>query len=229
MAAGIFGIIVARGGSKGLPGKNVRLLAGKPMVAWTVEAALAAQRLDRVVVSTDDAVIAEAARLAGAEVPFLRPAHLAGDTASVVDAIFHAIDNLGEQPEWVVLLQATSPLRLAGDIDACIDLCLSRDAPAVASISLAAKSPYWMVTLDDQGHIHMVVPRDQMGDNRQSLPAAYCPNGAVYVARTEWLRRTRTFWQPGVTLGYIMPPERSVDVDTVLDFRLAELLMTNGV
>lgn len=221
----VLALICARGGSKGLPGKNVRPLAGKPMVAWSVEAALGSALIARTVVSTDDPAIAEAARAAGAEVPFLRPPELATDGAGLMDVIFHALDTLNETPSHVVLLQATSPLRTSGDIDSCVRLCLERGADAAATICEADKSPYWMFHLNDDGSIRLVIPRDEVGSRRQDLPPAWVPNGAVYVARTEWLRREGTFWRQGITLGHVMPRERSVDIDSLLDFRIAEMLM----
>lgn len=225
MSNRILALVCARGGSKGLPGKNVRPLAGRPVIAWSVEAAMGASLVDRVVVSTDDPAIAEAARAAGAEVPFLRPAELASDTAGIYDVIFHALDSLDEQPSHVVLLQATSPLRIAADIDGCIRLCLDQGAPAAATLCEPGKSPYWMFHLGPDGTVRPVIACDGPGGRRQDLPAAWAPNGAVYVAETAWLRRERNFWKAGVTLGYVMPPERSVDIDSLLDFRLAELLM----
>jgi len=221
----IVAVIAARGGSKGLPRKNVLPLAGRPLIAWSVMAAQGSALIDRTIVSTDDEEIAEAARAAGGEVPFLRPADLATDSASIIDAMLHAVDTLGETPDYVVLLQATSPLRLASDIDDCIRLCLDNDAPAAATITPAAKSPYWMFLRDDDGRVRPVIERETVGDQRQSLPPAFAANGAVYVARTDWLRRERTFWRPGQTLGHVMPAERSVDIDSLLDFRLAQLLM----
>ena len=197
------------------------------MIAWSVAAALGSALLDRVLVSTDDPAIAAAARAAGAEVPFLRPAELATDGANVVDAVLHAIDSSATACDDVVLLQATSPLRLASDIDDCIRLRYARGAPAVATLCEAAKSPYWMFHLDDASRVGLVVARDEIGFLRQALPPAYAANGAVYVAQLDWLRRERTFWRQGQTLGLVMPAERSVDIDTLLDFRLAELLMAD--
>ncbi len=220
-------VICARGGSKGLPGKNLRPLAGRPLIAWSVAAALDSELLDRVLVSTDDAAIAAAAGAAGAEVPFLRPAELATDGANIVDAVLHALDSSGTDCDFVVLLQATSPLRLACDIDDCIRLCVERGAPAAATLCEAAKSPHWMFHLDAAARVRLVIPRDEVGFLRQALPPAYAANGAVYVARVDWLRRERTFWRQGQTVGLLMPAERSVDIDTLLDFRLAELLMAD--
>lgn len=221
-------VICARGGSKGLPGKNVRPLGGRPMIAWSVKAARESALIDRILVSTDDPEIAQAARDAGADVPFLRPAELATDTANLVDAIIHALDVSADRSDYVVLLQATSPLRIAADIDGCLRLCHERDAQAAATVCEPDKSPYWMFHLDDDGTCRLVIPRDEIGTARQDLPQVWAPNGAVYVARADWLRRERTFWRQGVTLGYVMPRERSVDIDTLLDFRMAEILMQDA-
>lgn len=222
-------VICARGGSKGLPGKNIRPLGGRPLIAWSVAAAKASALVDRVLVSTDDPEIAAAARDAGVEVPFLRPAELATDTANLVDAVIHALDTAGDRTDYVVLLQATSPLRTAEDIDGCIRLCAEHTAFAAATICEADKSPYWMFHLNDDRSVRLVIPRDEVGFLRQALPAAWAANGAVYVADAVWLRQERTFWRQGVTLGYPMPRERSVDIDNLLDFRLAELLITDGL
>jgi CMP-N-acetylneuraminic acid synthetase len=222
-------VICARGGSKGLPRKNVLPLAGRPLIAWSVEAARQSTLLDRAVVSTDDPEIAEAARHAGADVPFLRPAHLADDGANIVDAILYTLDTLGEAEGYAVLLQATSPLRTGADIDACIRLCAERKAPAAATVSPAAKSPYWMFHLNDDGSVRPVIPAPAIANQRQALPPAWVANGAVYVAECDWLRHHRTFWVPDVTQGCIMPAERSVDIDSIIDFRLAEVLGGNDV
>lgn len=195
------------------------------MIGWTVKAGLGAALVDRLLVSTDDPDVAEAARQAGAEVPFLRPAELATDGANIVDAVLHAIDTAGADCDYAVLLQATSPLRQADDIDACIRLCHDRQSPAAATVCEAAKSPYWMFHLNPDETVRLVVERPEIGFLRQELPPAYAANGAVYVADLEWLRSERSFWRQGCTLGHVMPAERSVDVDTLLDFRLAELLM----
>ncbi len=220
-------IICARGGSKGLPRKNILPLAGRPMIAWTVTAARDSTLLDRTVVSTDDPEIAEAARQAGAEVPFLRPAHLANDKANIVDAILHALDTLGENSGYVILLQATSPLRTAADIDACIHLCSAKGAPAAATVCEAAKSPYWMFHLNVDGSVQPVISAPEIIHQRQALPQTWVANGGVYVAECDWLRQNRTFWVPDVTLGCPMPVERSVDIDSITDFWLAEVILRN--
>lgn len=213
-------VITARGGSKGLPRKNLRELDGKPLIAWSIEAAAQSALLDRTVVSTDDTEIADVARRWGADVPFLRPSQLAGDTSAIVDAILHAVDNVPETYRYIVLLQATSPLRSRADIDAALTLCRRANAPACVSVTPAPKAR-WTLEMDEAGRLSLP---QEIGTRRQELPDTYRPNGAVYVAELDWLRKKRDFYQPGV-VGYVMPPERSLDIDTMMDFLLAEAVV----
>jgi len=219
----ILALIPARGGSKGLPGKNIRPLAGKPLIAWSIGAARASRHVSRIVVSTDDAEILRVAREQGAETPFVRPAELARDDTPGMDVVLHALDRLPEF-EWVVLLQPTSPLRLAQDIDAAIALCVDTGAPACVSVSEARDNPWWMFSLGEHGRLRSFLPPEQRPVRRQDLPDLHALNGAVYVARTAWLRQSRSFLTDE-TVGYPMPPERSVDIDTLFDFKWAECLM----
>lgn len=219
----VLALIPARGGSKGLPGKNILPLHGKPLIAWSVEAALACPELDRTIVSSDDAQIIEVARTLGCEVPFVRPAHLATDQASSMDVILHALDSLPEHYAWVVVLQPTSPLRLAEDITACLQICLTHHAPACVSV-VPGKSPYWSYFLRKDHGMDPILGKDKTQTGRQQLPPAYTLNGAVYVARTDWLREHRTF-VTRATRAFVMPTQRSVDVDTAVEFKLAELLL----
>lgn len=222
--SGTLAVICARGGSKGLPRKNVLELGGKPLVAWSVAAAYAAKRIDKTILSTDDAEIADAARQAGCEVPFLRPPELATDEASIYDVLFHALDQTGGGFDLVVLLQATSPLRRAQDIDACVELCRRDDVPAVLSVTPAAKPPHWLYRLDGDMRLIPGVPELQAVGRRQEAPDYYAPNGAVYVAKTDWLQKQRSFAGPD-TRAYVMPPWRSVDVDGYLDLVLARAVL----
>lgn len=216
----VLAVIAGRGGSKGLPGKNLRELAGKPLIAWSIEAAAQSKILDRVVVSTDDTEIAKVARNFGADVPFLRPAELATDASAIVDTVLHAADCLAETYRYVVLLQATSPLRLGQDIDGALELCGKYSAPACISVAAAPKIR-WALAMDSAGRL---APLFDIGETRrQVLAPVYQPNGAVYVAELEWLRRERHFFAPGA-IGYVMPLERSVDVDTEMDFLVAEAI-----
>jgi len=220
--ASVLGVITARGGSKGLPRKNVLPLAGKPMIAWTVEAGLASACIDRLVLSTDDEEIAEAARTAGCEVPFMRPDELAADDTPGIAPVIHAIDAVPGF-DYVVLLQPTSPLRTAADIDACVDLCASSGAPSCVSVVEARENPYWMYTLSEDASLDPLIA-SELVLRRQELPPAYSLNGAVYVARCEWLRRRRHFVDEG-TVGHVMPPERSFEIDGPLDFVVVRAVM----
>lgn len=216
-------VIPARAGSKGLPGKNLLPLGGKPMIAWSIQAALASRYLDTVIVSSEDAEILAVARQWGAETPFVRPAELAGDATPGIDVVLHACRAMPGY-DYVVLLQPTSPLRTADDIDQAIERCRDSRAPVCVSVTKPEKSPYWMYFLDEAGRMAPVVDAGRLPALRQALPEAYALNGAVYVARIDWLERAKSFLT-AETVAYAMPRERSVDIDTALDFKLAEVLV----
>lgn len=217
----VLGLITARGGSKRLPRKNVRPLRGKPLVAWTVEVAQASSYLDRIVLSSEDEEIIRVATQYGCEVPFRRPAHLADDRTPGVEPVLHALDQL-EGFDYVVLLQPTSPLRLTEDIDRAVLQCVSSGAPSCVSVVAVAK-PQWLFALDGGKQLQPIF----VGERESSL-SVYVLNGAVYVAEVEPLRRTRRLVAPG-TVGYVMPPHRSVDVDTEHDFAMAEFLLDRDI
>lgn len=223
----VLAVIAARGGSKGLPRKNVLPVGGKPMIAWSVEAALQSCHVDRAILSTDDSEIMATALASGCEVPFTRPPELAGDSVTMGPVLIHALDMVGEYYDWLVLLQATSPLRTAADIDACLELAQATGAPAVISVTTPSKSPYWMCSLDADGRMKPLLDPGKGADRRQLLPQVYVPNGAVYVARTTWFRETKTFTSPD-TRAYTMPAERSVDVDYWIDFVVADALLSRS-
>lgn len=223
----VLALITARGGSKGLPGKNIRLLGGKPLVAWSVEQARAAALVDRVVLSSDDPAIIAATVAAGVEAPFVRPAELADDRASSVDVAAHALAALDRPYDLLVLLQPTSPLRLADDIDACIRRVAEDDSvPSCISVTPSPKSPYWMRTMDEGGRLSPLLA-PPAATRRQDLPLVYVPNGAIYAVRVAWFLERRAFIGPG-SVGHVMPAERSVDIDTLLDFQLAEVILAAG-
>jgi CMP-N,N'-diacetyllegionaminic acid synthase len=224
----IVGLVTARGGSKGIPRKNVLPLAGKPLIAWTLEAALESRKLDRVIVSTDDAEIADVARAWGATVPFMRPAELARDDSSHIDVVQHALDWLAahehSEPEYLLTLQPTSPLRTSEDIDAAIAIAVERDAQAVVSVVNAGTHPFLAKRIMDDGTLEDLVPTSGGYLRRQVLPPAYGLNGAIYLNRSASLRNDGTFLPRG-TVAYVMPAERSLDVDTPWDFYLADLIL----
>lgn len=224
MSGKILGLVPARGGSKVIPRKNVRPIAGRPLIAWTIGAALGAKRLSRVVVSSEDGEILAVAREWGAETPFVRPGELARDETPGIAPALHALEALPEKYDWLVLLQPTSPLRTSGDIDAAIALCLERGADACIGVTESAESPWWMFARSPEGRLTPFAGREKIAPRRQELPRLYSVNGAIYVARVEALLRERSFFMPGA-LGYVMTREDSVDIDDELDFALAQLLL----
>lgn len=225
---GIVGLITARGGSKGIPRKNVRLLAGKPLIAWTIEAARAAHRVDRILVSTDSHEIADVAIQYGAEVPFVRPPELALDNTSHLDVALHALqwikNNQYAEADYLVTLQPTSPLRIASDIDGAVDLAMRTDADAVIGVCESESHPYLMHRRADNGVLTPFVTSNIQYLRRQDLPLAYRINGAVYVHHVQRLKATRV-WFPPNAVGYVMPNERSLDVDTEWDLKLVDFLL----
>lgn len=220
----VIAVIPARGGSKGLPRKNVLDVGGKPMLAWSVEAARRSRYVDRVVLTTDDQEIAEIGKRYGADVPFIRPAELARDDSLIDGVLIHTLDSVAESYDYIVLLEPTTPLRNAEDIDACISLCNQKGAPACISISEPPHSPYWMVTRQGDATVGLLLGDSLLSSRRQDLPKAYIINGGVYVADTFWYRKKRTFLAPE-TLGYVMPPERSYDVDLQLDLQTVNMIL----
>lgn len=218
-------IIPARGGSKGLTGKNIRPLRGRPMIAYTVEEALKARSIGEVIVSTDNSEIAAVAQRYGADCPFLRPGDLAGDDSRAVDTYVYTVDRLtqerGQRMDALVVLQPTSPLRTAADIDGATELFFAKNADSVVSYTREHHPISWHRHLDPDGRI-LPVPEERL-ENRQQLTPTYYPNGAVYVFSCSLLRQRRYYGS--ASYAYVMPAERSVDVDTLEDFNYAEFLL----
>lgn len=202
------------------------ILGGKPLIAWSIDAAGHSDLIDRTVVSTDDKEIAAVAAQYGGDVPFPRPQHLATDTASVEDAVIYTLDHVEEDYDYVVALQATSPFRRGQDIDSCITACWAYEADACMTVVRVEKSPYWMMEIGAAGEITPVVrDRSLFGKPSQALPAVFQPNGAVYVAKSDYLRKTKKFGGPHAR-AVPMPIERSIDIDTEIDFELAKILLS---
>lgn len=221
----VLAIITARGGSKGVPHKNIRMVGSKPLISYTIEAARSASCVDRVILSTDDPEIAKVALDYGCEVPFLRSPELASDTASSIDVV---LDALNRCPgfDYFVLLQPTSPLRTAGDIDECARICIARNSPACVSVTEVNKSPHWMYRMTKE-HTLSAILSPISALRRQDLEKFYVLNGAVYFAHCNFFIKNKTFLNP-LTTAYIMPPERSIDLDTILDFKYFEFLISEG-
>lgn len=223
----VLGIVPARGGSKGIPGKNVRALGGKPLIVHTAEAALAARRLSRVVLTTDDEKIAEVGRACGLEVPFLRPAELAQDDTPTLPVLQHAVTELeraGDRFDAVCLLQPTSPFRRAGDIDGCIELLEKEGLDAVVSVLPVPPehNPHWVYFRDGDGLLRLATGEDQPIPRRQELPPAFHRDGSVYVTRRDVLMEGNSLY--GKRLGGFLADSRSVNLDTPADWERAERL-----
>jgi CMP-N,N'-diacetyllegionaminic acid synthase len=217
--------ICARGGSTGIPGKNIKLLHGKPLIAYTIEQALACPEIHRVFVSTDDEEIAEVARNVGAEVPFLRPPELATSSAAKLPVIRHlveTVEKLGVPVTKIVDLDPTSPLRLVADISRCIEM-LDNETDVVITAYPAEKNPYFnMVELKPDGNFGLVKPLEGGILARQQAPVVYAMNASVYV----WHRHTlqKGLWNGRAKL-HLMTRERSIDIDNPIDFKFVELLL----
>jgi N-acylneuraminate cytidylyltransferase/CMP-N,N'-diacetyllegionaminic acid synthase len=224
----ILALVPARAGSRGLPGKNLLPLLGRPLIAWTIAQARASRYLDAVVVSTDGGRIASAARRCGAEVPFRRPSRLATSKARMSDVVRHALESLrrqGRSFDLVMLLQPTSPLRRARDIDEAVELLARKRAGAAVSVCPCEHHPFLSAPLSPGGWMGGFLRA--RGRNRQELPACFRLNGAVYLAETGYFLKHRGFLGPR-TCALVMPAERSVDIDTRFDFDLAAGLMRRG-
>ena len=222
----VLAIIPARGGSKGIPRKNIRMLAGKPLIAWTIEEAKKSKYIDRLILSSEDDEIIKVAKEWGCEVPFVRPAELAQDDTAGIEPVLHALNTLKEKYDYVVLLQPTSPLRSVDDIDGCIETCLSSNAPSCVSVTEVNQHPYWMYTVNEENCLVPLIQQLKTPSCRQDLPPLYTLNGAVYVAECEFLKRNRVFMTQS-TKAYVMLKEYSLDIDADIDLNVCEILMRN--
>ncbi len=222
-------IIPARGGSKGVPRKNIKPIAGRPLIAYSIGHALQSRYIDRTIVSTDDQEIANISRQYGAEIPFMRPDHLSTDSAPTIDVLRHTVEWLEKNENYgcdiIVLLHATSPLRDVSDIDACIKLLIDKNANNVISVTEAHANPYFNMVEKRTSGVQLV--KKGKFFTRQAAPEIYVINGSVYVWRKATLRKTRKVVMKQSEL-YTMPRERSVDIDNVLDFRIAEMLLSQN-
>lgn len=222
----VLGLIPARGGSKGVRRKNLRQVGAKPLIAWTIEAAQAARTIDAVVLSSDDPEIIETARRLGCAAPFVRPAELAADTTETLPVVRHALGMLDRRFDLVVLLQPTSPLRTGADIDAAVALFARSGADSCVSVCLVDKTPWWMYRLG-QGNVMIPLLEGPIPARRQDAPPVYALNGAVYVARSADLLAGRGFVLDN-TVAYVMPKERSLDIDSELDLRTMDMIISES-
>ncbi len=217
----ILAVIPARGGSKGIPRKNIKPLGGKPLIGWTIEAARQSAFIDLLVVSSEDDEILEAGESLGAR-PLKRPPALATDEASGMDPVRHAAEEL-EGFDLLLLLQPTSPLRTSGDIDGFLREFVKSGCRSAVSVAASPSPPEWMYRIDEKGRMTPILG-GKIPPRRQDLAPAYVINGALYAAAVEDLKAGRGFSDPGA-FGYVMPAERSIDIDTPLDWAMAEFLI----
>jgi N-acylneuraminate cytidylyltransferase len=226
-------LICARGGSKGLPGKNIRPLGGVPLIGWAIRAAQQVERISRVIVSTDSEEISQVAKEYGAEVPFMRPAELARDDSPEWLVWRHAVTYLEEQDEGchdgLVVIPATAPLRAVNDIENCLDEYEKGDVDVVITISDAHRNPYFnMVVSDRDGYCSLAASPERAITRRQDAPVVHDMSTVAYVVRPQFLHdHDRMFG--GLIRGVYVPPERALDIDTPLDFRIAECLIADRI
>jgi len=224
----VVAFIFARGGSKGVPGKNIRDLAGKPLISYSITCALSSPYVDKVIVSTDSTAIADVSKRSGAEVPFMRPAELAADQSSEWLAWQHALSFLhdqGEMPDVFLSVPATSPMRDVSDLNACIEKLIIDDFDMVITASEAARSPYFnMIKMDEKGQVGLAVKPDNPIFRRQDAPVFYDVTTVAYVARSQFILRHHGIFE-GKVGAVIVPLERAIDIDTELDFKIADVLM----
>lgn len=225
----ILALILARGGSKGIPGKNIKKLSGKPLISYTIEAAKKSKYINKIVVSTDDDEIAKVASDCGAEVPFIRPDKLATDTARSNDAIIHALDFLKEKenykPDYLINLQPTSPLRKSEDINKAIGTFIRNkdNYESLISVCESFENPFWMQKIED-GKLTSLMDSFDNYNRRQELPKVYQLNGAIYLITYKKFMEYKSFYTDRI-YPFIMEKEKSIDIDNKLDWKLVEILM----
>lgn len=224
-------IIPARSGSKGVPKKNIKELAGAPLISYTIKAAKKSEFITRVIVSTDSEKIADVARKYGAEVPFLRPAELATDDAKAIDVYLYTIERLNlendEQINEFLVLLPTSPLRNYMDIDQAIKIFKKKNADSVISVTETEYPPQWIKRISEKGVLEDYF-QGMNNLNRQEYEKTYIPNGAIYIFKYNVLKKEYNYYTDK-TYPYIMPNIRSIDIDTPLDFMIAEYLIKNNL
>ena len=221
--------IFARSGSKGLPRKNIRSFGGKPLIAWSIQHSLAVKRIDRIIVSTDSKEIADVALAHGAEVPFIRPVELAGDDSPEWLAWRHALEYVknssGQLPEVMVSVPTTAPLRLASDIENCLDEYEKGGADIIITVTDAHRSPFFnMVKTNLNGTVELVISTKASVFRRQDVPTVYDMATVCYVANPTFVLTHNSIFQ-GCVRAVHVPPERSIDIDTMLDFKIAESIL----
>lgn len=222
----ILALITARGGSKSIPRKNIKPLNGIPLINWTINAAKRSRYIDRLILSTDDHEIANIARSAGCEIPFMRPDELATDLATSMDVILHALENIKPDYDYLLLLQPTSPFRSTTQIDSIIEQGINNLVPITVSVSESKKHPSFMYTLENNGELTPTLPNQKHG-RRQDMPKVFEYNGALYLAYIPHLKTVKSFKGEQVQ-AFVMDTITSVDIDEPLDWEFSEYLIEKG-
>jgi CMP-N-acetylneuraminic acid synthetase len=228
----VLGLIPARGGSKGIPFKNRKELGGKPLMQYTVEAALNSKLLDRVIFSSEDGSLIDMARSLGVEVPFVRPAHLSEDTSGSIEVVQHAINALaqnGDNYDAVCLLQVTTPFRTASDIDTAIEKFIAEGNDSLISVQKVPHkyNPHWVFTISEKGNLQMVTGETEIIKRRQELPDAFIRDGSIYITRSSVLLYENSFF--GNSISYLeLDMNRHVNLDTESDWLRAEEILRNS-
>ena len=225
-------LICARGGSKGLPGKNIKPLNGIPLIGWSINIAKQIDRISRIIVSTDSEEIAKVALEYGAEVPFMRPKELAQDDSPEWLVWKHAIKHVesygNEDIDAIIVLPVTAPLRSVKDVNSCIDLFEESEVDSVITVSEASRSPYFnMIVNNDSGYASLVISPENQITRRQDAPEVFDMTTVAYVVNTNVVKQSNSIFE-GKVKSIIIPQERSIDIDTLLDFKIAECLVLNG-
>jgi len=225
----VLGLIPARGGSKGIPRKNIKLLAGKPLLQYTAESALSASKLSRIILTTEDPDVLDVGRRCGLDVPFLRPPELAADdtpTLPVVQHALHWLERQGESYDAVCLLQPTNPMRRAEDIDACIELLETTDADAVVTVLPVPPeyNPHWVYFKAQTGTLKLCTGEAEPIPRRQELPPAFHREGSIYVTRAQVVMKQNSLFGKHL-VGYLLDPTRTVNIDDSQDWERAERLL----
>lgn len=219
----VMAIIPARGGSKRLPGKNLLLLNGKPLIGWTIEAAQKSKYIDTILVSTDDQKISDISQQFGIKIPELRPEMLASDTASTQSVVFYTLEKFGKDIDIVMILQPTSPLRTSEHIDEALELFIQKEAFSVVSVTPCEHSPLWSNTLPQDGSMGAFLRRDAL-QRSQDLEEFYRLNGAIYAFDVKKLKERGEICYTNESFSYVMNNRVSIDIDSQLDFDIAEFL-----
>lgn len=220
------GIIPARGGSKGIPRKNIKILADKPLISWTIEEALKSTFLDRVILSSEDNEIIEVAKKYDCDIPFIRPKELAMDDTPAIDVVLHALGAIEEKYDFIVLLQPTSPIRKAFHIDEAISFLIKNESQSLVSVCEVKKSPFWMFTIDRHNNLKPIF-ESNIPLRRQDSPQIYILNGAIYIASPSFLNINKTFLDKE-TISFIMDAKASFDIDDELDWTICQTIINDA-